>query len=62
MPYTDAELMNLLVGLRKEAFTKLAAPLREAVLGPYAAQTRGIKTASEFALTDKTLVLHTVAP
>ena len=62
MPYSDAELMEILVGLRKEAFAKLAAPLRDAVLSNYAAQTRGIKTASEFALTDRTLFLHTVAP
>lgn len=59
MPKNDAELMGAFVQLREQAFSKLASPLRDAVLHPYEQQARGVKTAAELASVDKALFLHT---
>ena len=59
---TDADLMATFTRLRKEAFTKLATPLRDAVLVRYSAAVSGVKTASEQASVDKALFLHTTVP
>jgi hypothetical protein len=62
MPPSDADLMGTFLQLRKLAFSKLASPLRDAVLASYQAQSEGVKTAAELAATDKALFLHTTVP
>lgn len=62
MPRSDADLLAVLTETRKLAFTALAGPLRDAVIQPYERETQGIKTAADFASTDKTLFLHTMVP
>ena len=59
---TDAQLMATFSKLRKEAYEKLATPLRDAVLGRYDATTKGVKTASELASIDRTMFLHNTVP
>lgn len=62
MPPSDAELLGLFVRLRKEAFAKLAMPLRDAVLSRYESATSGVKTAADMAAVDKALFLHKAVP
>lgn len=48
--------------LRKQAFAKLASPLRDAALKPYEQETNGLKTAAEHAAIDKAIFLHKAVP
>ena len=58
----DAELMEGFLWLRKQAYAKLASPLRDAALEPYEQETHGLKTAAEHAAVDKAIFLHKAVP